>query len=232
MRYNMKPRNIDEFRATRRCVDNVDLEGDATLEDGVLDLPGYLYCGDQLYIYSDPDGRCWTVIENTQPEGKLAEVEQKLFEWALRAGYIDAPPPPYCMKCGKAMRSNVPRMGDAGGFVHADTGSLVCGPVQPLIPFYKTDAQRFEQSEAYIKKLDGLIEELGIRPEACINTYEDLKAVLLSLKADRKRLEFLLENCSSFAVNAYVCGDREVFNISPTRAAIDRFRDPNHEDRN
>lgn len=31
-----------------------------------------------------------------------------------------------CGKCGKAMRYNVPRLGPAGGFVHADTGSPMC----------------------------------------------------------------------------------------------------------
>jgi hypothetical protein len=35
---------------------------------------------------------------------------------------------------------------------------------------------------AYIKKLDGIIEETGVRPVSCINPYEDLKAVVLALK--------------------------------------------------
>lgn len=33
---------------------------------------------------------------------------------------------PTCMKCGKPMRYNVPRMGPSGGFVHVHSGSLVC----------------------------------------------------------------------------------------------------------
>lgn len=33
---------------------------------------------------------------------------------------------PTCGFCGKRMRFNVPRMGSAGGFVHADTDSLSC----------------------------------------------------------------------------------------------------------
>ena len=32
-----------------------------------------------------------------------------------------------CAKCGKPMRYNVPRLGPAGGFVHANTSSLMCG---------------------------------------------------------------------------------------------------------
>lgn len=34
----------------------------------------------------------------------------------------------YCQKCHKEMRHNVPRLGPAGGWVHADTGYVLCGP--------------------------------------------------------------------------------------------------------
>ena len=40
----------------------------------------------------------------------------------------------------------------------------------------------------YIKKLDGIIEETGVRPVSCINPYEDVKAVVLWQK---KRIEDL-----------------------------------------
>lgn len=33
---------------------------------------------------------------------------------------------PTCSKCGKEMVFNVPRMGPAGGYVHAGTGLLLC----------------------------------------------------------------------------------------------------------
>jgi hypothetical protein len=41
----------------------------------------------------------------------------------------------WCAHCGAAMRFNIPRMGPAGGFVHALTGSLLCGP-QPSSAFF------------------------------------------------------------------------------------------------
>lgn len=37
-----------------------------------------------------------------------------------------------CLGCGKEMRHNVPRLGAAGGYVHADTGSPLCGPAKPV----------------------------------------------------------------------------------------------------
>lgn len=35
-----------------------------------------------------------------------------------------------CGECGKEMRHNVPRLGDSGGFVHADTGSFLCDSIK------------------------------------------------------------------------------------------------------
>jgi len=32
-----------------------------------------------------------------------------------------------CGACGKEMKFNVPRIGPAGGYVHAETGKLSCG---------------------------------------------------------------------------------------------------------
>lgn len=37
----------------------------------------------------------------------------------------------WCADCGRSMRHNVPRLGPAGGFVHADTSSVNCGPYVP-----------------------------------------------------------------------------------------------------
>lgn len=34
----------------------------------------------------------------------------------------------WCLDCGHAMRYNVPRLGPNGGFIHADTNQLQCGP--------------------------------------------------------------------------------------------------------
>ena len=36
------------------------------------------------------------------------------------------PQVPFCGDCGKPIRHNVPRLGEAGGWVHAETGSLSC----------------------------------------------------------------------------------------------------------
>ena len=40
-------------------------------------------------------------------------------------------------------------------------------------------------SEAYTRKMDGILEEVGGVAVSCINPYEDLKRSLLSLKAIR-----------------------------------------------
>lgn len=42
-----------------------------------------------------------------------------------------------------------------------------------------------DKSEAYIRKMDGILEEVGGVTVSCINPYEDLKRTLLSLKAIR-----------------------------------------------
>lgn len=44
----------------------------------------------------------------------------------------------YCGHCFKAMRHNVPRLGAAGGWVHADTGYVLCGP-RPEIKWFMAD---------------------------------------------------------------------------------------------
>lgn len=42
-----------------------------------------------------------------------------------------------------------------------------------------------DRSEAYCRKMDGILEEVGGVTVSCINPYEDLKRALLSLKAIR-----------------------------------------------
>lgn len=42
-----------------------------------------------------------------------------------------------------------------------------------------------DKSEAYCRKMDGILEEVGGVTVSCINPYEDLKRALLSLKATR-----------------------------------------------
>lgn len=39
---------------------------------------------------------------------------------------IDVDDIPTCFRCKKAMRLNVPRLGPSGGYVHADTGKILC----------------------------------------------------------------------------------------------------------
>jgi hypothetical protein len=41
-------------------------------------------------------------------------------------GFLAHNATPVCTRCGKPMRYNVPRLGPAGGYVHADTGLLLC----------------------------------------------------------------------------------------------------------
>lgn len=39
---------------------------------------------------------------------------------------------PHCLACGKEMKHNVPRLGDAGGWIHSDTGFPLCGQRPPI----------------------------------------------------------------------------------------------------
>ena len=48
---------------------------------------------------------------------------------------------------------------------------------------------RIDSHEAYIKKLDGLIEEVGGITVSCINPYEDLKRALIALKTRANEAE-------------------------------------------
>lgn len=70
---------LEEFVATRRSglLGEVEGTGDQT--------PVLIYF-EQCYIFADPlpDGKYWTVIENTSPSGSLADVEKELWEWAQR----------------------------------------------------------------------------------------------------------------------------------------------------
>jgi hypothetical protein len=42
-----------------------------------------------------------------------------------------------------------------------------------------------DKSEAYCRKMDGILEEVGGVTVSCINPYEDLKRAMLALKATR-----------------------------------------------
>ena len=130
----MRPKNFQEFQATRRRVYSV-AGAFPTGGDDVLEHPGYLYCGDQLYIYHDSRrGVFWTCIENMEPSGTLTQVEEVLYKWAISAGFIDCETPK-CGQCGHDMRPNVPRLGADGGYVHADTGSPQCADADDAARF-------------------------------------------------------------------------------------------------
>ena len=46
--------------------------------------------------------------------------------------YNPAHPIGTCGDCGGEMIYNVPRLGINGGFIHKETGQLLCGPYQPI----------------------------------------------------------------------------------------------------
>ena len=47
-----------------------------------------------------------------------------------------------------------------------------------------------DRESAYVKKMDGLLEEIGVAV-SCINPYEDLRRALLQLKEDKEILDYL-----------------------------------------
>jgi hypothetical protein len=49
-------------------------------------------------------------------------------------------------------------------------------------------AAALEKSEAYCRKMDGIIEEVGGVTVSCINPYDDLKRAITVLKAENARL--------------------------------------------
>lgn len=58
---------------------------------------------------------------------------------------------PYCADCGKDMKHNVPRLGPDGGWVHADTGQLSCGPyVAPILSAAGTGSSDTPRTDAIV----------------------------------------------------------------------------------
>lgn len=45
------------------------------------------------------------------------------------------------------------------------------------------------------------------------------------LRADRDRLDLLIENCRGFIVEDWTTGNRDVYEIPATRESIDKFRE-------
>lgn len=76
-------------------------------------------------------------------------------------------------------------------YVRDDIHASVVAALEAEVAELKARVERLaslrESDAAYIKKLDGIIEETGVDPVSCINPYEDLKGVVLSLKKDADR---------------------------------------------
>lgn len=72
---------------------------------------------------------------------------------------------------------------------------------------------QIDTKEAYIKKLDGLLEEIGDITVSCINPYEDLKRALVALKTQRSILTSALRKISNMpwekSDSPYACEARE-----------------------
>lgn len=76
-------------------------------------------------------------------------------------------------------------------------------PKKPVCKACAALTAKLAQERAYIKKLDGIIEEVGGVTVSCINTYEDLKRTIIALK---KRAE---EAEATVAARAGTCSTYE-----------------------
>jgi hypothetical protein len=72
-------------------------------------------------------------------------------EEAAKIAGVSAQEGPVCAKCGEAMRYNVPRMGPAGGFIHAATGKFECAVAQSQAetPHSKSQYRRLTAQGAF-----------------------------------------------------------------------------------
>ena len=59
--------------------------------------------------------------------GPTTESDAAMME-EIKAAITKDPTKSFCCQCGKEMRFNVPRLGKDGGFVHSETGKLLCYP--------------------------------------------------------------------------------------------------------
>jgi hypothetical protein len=123
--------------------------GTAGIEDGVAQW----YSGDRIMIIIERDeGRAYAVVDIDCDEhyfrvldaasGDTFEAgDPSSWSWWAKLDKKNLPPVlvspaskenpdrstgHWCEKCGHAMRHNVPRLGDAAGFVHAATGDFLC----------------------------------------------------------------------------------------------------------
>lgn len=73
--------------------------------------------------------------------------------------------------------------------VHNDLEQELCtfvaATLKALLDSRDRQAESIENLNAYIKKMDGLVEELGLPVASCINPYEDLKRSLTALLKER-----------------------------------------------
>jgi len=79
---------IDEFRATGRDVADL-----STIEhiacSGIESGAGRTYMDDQLFIeHGEISGAWHLTLGNAQLLGSLADMERKLYDWAVSEGYI------------------------------------------------------------------------------------------------------------------------------------------------
>ncbi len=78
-----------------------------------------------------------------------------------------------------------------------DTPKMVQALQEALSSLRTKFSDQLATREAYIKKLDGLIEEVGGITVSCINPYEDLKRALVALKTQRDTMATALREISN-----------------------------------
>lgn len=79
------------FRASGKDVPDISKYGD--MWENHVGMPGRAYLADEQHgsalIIQKFDTSWYLIIENTQEEGELLDLELSLFDWAISAGWVE-----------------------------------------------------------------------------------------------------------------------------------------------
>lgn len=90
-------------------------------------------------------------------------------------------------------------------------------------------AQQYAKPDRdFLKKIDGLIEEVGDCTFSCINAYEDLKASLVGLKRQRDEARREADESAASASQWMQTAQRRADDLATLRADLDHSRKMTH----